>query len=42
MFILQALEDKKELVFPNQKKERKHFSSISDYYTEMGVNRNGC
>lgn len=42
MFILQALEDKKELNFPNKGKKVKHFSSISDYYTEMGVNRNGC
>lgn len=41
MFILQALEDKKELAFPKHKKQQKHYSSISNYYAEMGVNGNG-
>lgn len=37
MFLLQALEDKKTLKFPNRETEVKHFHSLSDYYRDMGV-----
>jgi hypothetical protein len=37
MFLLQALEDKKTLKFPREKREVKHFKSFSDYYKDMGV-----
>lgn len=41
MFILQALEDKKDLHFPKSEHTVKHYSSISDYYKDMGVSGNG-
>ena len=38
MFLLQALEDKKDLRFPQKKQQtKKHYRSISDYYNDMGV-----
>lgn len=38
MFLMQYLEDGKELKFPTKKQPRKHYHSISEYYSNMGVN----
>ena len=37
MFILQELEDKKTLKFPNKKEVQSHYRSLSEYYNDMGV-----
>ena len=37
MFLLQRLEDGKDLHFPSDKKEVKHFRSLTDYYRGIGV-----
>lgn len=36
MFLLQALEDGKKLKFA-EKEQKKHFRSLSEYYSDMGV-----
>ena len=41
MLLLQHMEDGKKLQFPNSNAMKKHYRSLSDYYSDMGVDVNG-